>query len=131
MSTPTRLASAAILMLLPLVAVPNANAERVVTRTCASVIVRPNLATDQGPVKVLRAATSVKTRRVTCRTARRLIGDMTLQVAAVPQRWPDERSWWTDARWTVAKTGDPTARDGGAFAVRRSGGRRIWFTLWY
>jgi hypothetical protein len=128
----TRLATTTTLTLLALLAAtPAANAKRATTKSCASVVVRPNLATDHGPVKVLRAATRIKTRHVTCRQARRLIGDMTLQVAAVPQQWPDERSWWTQAGWVVARTGDPTARDGGRFEIHRRGGRRIWFTLWH
>jgi hypothetical protein len=54
-----------------------------------------------------------------------------LQVASRPQAFPDERSWFTQAGWVVATTGDPTARDGGRFEIQRRGGRRIWFTLWY
>ncbi|MDX8153373.1 hypothetical protein SK069_17375 [Patulibacter brassicae] len=128
----TRLATAMAVASLPLLAaVPAADAKRPVIRTCASVVVRPNLATAQGPVKVLRAATNIKARRVSCRTTRRLVGSMILQVAAVPQTWPDERSWWTQAGWSVAKARDPTAREGGTFAVQRRGGYRIWFTLWY
>ncbi|MGE4427002.1 MAG: hypothetical protein AB7G37_11175 [Solirubrobacteraceae bacterium] len=132
MSLSRRLAVTAI-ALLPLLAAPAADAKRSKPKikTCASVVVRPNLATPQGPVKVLRAATSIKTKRVTCRGARRLIGSMTLQVASDPQQWPNERSWWTQARWVVAKTANATARDGGRFELHRHGGRRIWFTLWY
>jgi hypothetical protein len=129
MITPRLLAAA--FLACPLLVAPAADAKRTSSSSCASVVVRPNLATPQGPVKVLRAATSIRTKRVTCRQARRLVGDMALQVASRPQAFPDERSWWIQTGWVVARTGDPTARDGGRFEIHRRGGRRIWFILWY
>lgn len=125
---------AVALVLLPALAAPayaGAATHKVKTTTCASTVQRPRLATDQGPVTVLRAATNIKARRISCTKARSLIGTQILQVASVPQTYPDAQNWWTQKSWKVTRVSDPTSYHGGPFAVQKVGGIRIWFTLWY
>lgn len=126
--------AALALVLLPALAVPasaGAATHKVKTTTCASVVARPRLATDQGPVTVLRAATNIKVRRISCTKARSLIGDQILQVASLPGLYPDSQSWWTQKSWKVTQVSDPTVYHPGPWAVQKAGGVRIWFTLWY
>lgn len=122
------------LVLLPTLLAPayaGAATTKVKTRSCASTVQRPRLATDQGPVTVLRAATNIKARRISCTKARTLIGDQILQVASLPGLYPDTQSWWTKKGYRVTRVSDPTRYSGGPFAVQRVGGIRIRFTLWY
>lgn len=126
--------AAVALVLLPALAAPayaGAATHKVKTLTCASTVQRPRLATSGDPVTVLRAATNIKVRRISCKKARTLIGDQILQVASSPQQYPDTQSWWTQKGYRVTRVSDPTVYHPGPWAVQRVGGIRISFTLWY
>lgn len=107
-------------------------------RVCDTVVLR--VVPWQQTASVLHVATKIEVRGMRCRTARIRIGDAILQAGAASpepppccgQEWyANEPDWWRKHGWRVTRgtSGDPKAKDGARFVVKRRG-VVLRFTRW-